>query len=146
MATLAQIDEFLGLKRLAVVGVSRNPRDFTRSLFKDLARRGYDLVPVNPEAPEIEGRRCYARVADIQPPVEGALLLTAPVITQRVAQECQSAGIDHLWIYRDIAVPDCEAAGTSVVAGECPFMYLPRSGFIHGFHGFCRKLAGTYPK
>ena len=44
------------------------------------------------------------------------------------------------------AVEFCEANGMSVVAGECPFMFLPDSGFPHNFHAFCKKLVGSYPK
>ena len=50
------IDDFLAQKRIAVVGVSRNPRDFTRTMFNEFIRRGYDAVPVNPNAAEIDGR------------------------------------------------------------------------------------------
>ena len=48
MALRARIDDFLSRKRLALVGVSRNPQDFTRSMFREFRRRGYDVVPVNP--------------------------------------------------------------------------------------------------
>ena len=41
MTTIQSIQDFLGLKRLAVVGVSRDPRDFTRTLFRELQGRGY---------------------------------------------------------------------------------------------------------
>jgi len=67
MTTLAQIQEFLGHKRLAVIGVSRNPKDFTRSLFQEFQRRQYDVVPVNPDVTEVAGQHCYAHVGDIQP-------------------------------------------------------------------------------
>ena len=48
MTTTGKIEEFLALRRVALVGVSRNPGDFSRSLFHDMCERGYDLVPVNP--------------------------------------------------------------------------------------------------
>jgi len=153
MTTLSQIDNFLGRKRLAVVGVSRNPKDFTRSLFQELRRRKYDVVPVNPDAAAVDGLRCYAHVKDIDPPVEGALLMTKPAITEEIVRECQAAGIGAIWMYRGAgagavstsAVQFCEANGMSVVAGECPFMFLPETAWFHRFHGFCRKLVGHYP-
>ncbi|MEI9977350.1 MAG: CoA-binding protein [Ignavibacteriota bacterium] len=152
MNNLTQIQEFLGQKRLAVVGVSRNPKDFTRSVYAELLRRDYDVVPVNPEAPDIAGRRCYAHVTEIEPPVDGALLMTKPAVTDRVVQECQAAGIRKIWMYRatgsgavsTAAVRYCAANGMSVVAGECPFMFLPESAWFHRFHGFCRRLVGSY--
>ena len=69
---------FLATRRFAVVGVSRNEKDFSRYLLRELLARGYDAVPVNPALTEAEGRRTYARVADIDPPVDAALFLTAP--------------------------------------------------------------------
>jgi len=154
MTTLTQIQEFLGRKRLAVVGVSRDPKDFTRSLYRELQRREYDVVPVNPEVGEVDGRRSFAHVADIEPPVDGALLLTQPAVTEQVVRECQAAGIRRIWMYRAVgtgavspaAVEFCESNGMSVVAGECPFMFLPETPWFHRLHGFCRKLAGRYPK
>ena len=68
MTTLKQIHNFLGRKRLAVVGVSRNPQDFTRTLFHELQSRQYDVVAVNPNLEQIAGMPCCARVADIDPP------------------------------------------------------------------------------
>ena len=154
MTTLTRINSFLGLKRLAAIGVSRNPQDFTRSLFKELKRRGYDLAPVHPDAAEIDGVRCYRHVGDIAPPVDGALLLTRPAVTEQVVRECAAAGIRAIWMYRATgagavnsqALEFCEARGIDVVAGECPFMFLPETQWIHRAHGYCRKLMGRYPR
>lgn len=154
MTTFTQVQEFLGQKRLAMVGVSRHPQDFTRALFQELRSREYDVVPVNPDVNEVAGQRCYAHVGDIQPPVDGALLMTKPAITEQVVRECQAAGISRIWMYRgagtgavsERAMQFCEANGMSVVAGECPFMFLPETPWFHRFHGFCRKVTGRYPK
>jgi len=154
MTTLHQIDDFLQRKRLAVVGVSRDPKDFTRSLFNELRRRNYDVVPVNPGVTEVEGIPCHASVHDITPPVDGALLMTKPAVTNRVVRECADAGIRQIWLYRaggaGAVSPDaltfCEAQGISVVAGECPFMFFPDTQWFHRAHGFCRKLFGKYPR
>jgi hypothetical protein len=154
MTTLKTIDEFLGGKRLAVIGVSRNAKDFTRSLFRELRTRGYDLVPVHPQATEIEGIPAVAHVTDAAPAVDGALLLTKPAVTGEVVHECHAAGIRRVWMYRATgagavsgdAVAFCESHEMSVVEGECPFMFLPDTGFPHNFHGFCKKLVGRYPK
>jgi predicted CoA-binding protein len=154
MTTRNAIDELLGVKRLAVVGVSRNPKDFTRRLFREMRSRGYDLVPVHPEAAEVEGVPAVARVADASPPVDAALLLTKPAVTGEVVRQCHAAGIRRIWMYRAVgagavnpqAVDFCQTNGMTLVAGECPFMFLPGSGFPHNFHASCRKLLGSYPK
>jgi uncharacterized protein len=80
--------------------------------------------------------------------------MTKPAATDQVVCECQAAGIHRVWMYRGggtgavspNAVRFCEDNGISVVAGECPFMFLPRTAWFHRFHGFCKKVTGRYPK
>jgi uncharacterized protein len=153
MTTIQSIQDFLGLKRLAMVGVSRNPKDFTWTLFRELRKRGYDVTPVSPHLGEVDGVASVASVRDISPPVEGALLMTNASVTGQVVRECATAGISRVWMYRAAgkgavsqeALAFCEAHGISAVAGECPFMFLPQTAWPHRFHGFCRKAFGRYP-
>jgi hypothetical protein len=152
-ASLDVIEDFLAQKRIAMVGISREPKNFSVSLFNELCRRGYDVVPVNPQASEIQGHRCYARVQDIQPPVDAALLMTSPAVTEAVVVDCAQAGIGRIWMYRAAgdgavspkAVEFCRKHGIQFVPGECPFMFLPGNGF-HGIHGLIRKITGRFPK
>ena len=81
--SLETIEDFLAQKRIAIAGISRNPANFSVMLFEELSRRGYDVVPVNPNTEEeVRGRRCFARVQDIQHPVEAVLLMTSPEATE----------------------------------------------------------------
>ncbi len=154
MTPLSEIQDFLSHRRLALIGVSHNPRDISRSLLREFQQRGYDVVPVNPALPEVDGAKCYPSIEAVSPAVEGALLLTNPSVTEKVVEECARAGVRSLWLYRaggagavsPKAVSFCQSNGMAVVAGECPFMFLPKSGWIHQAHGFCRKLIGRYPK
>lgn len=153
MSNLEQIQDFLGQKRVAIVGVSHDPKNFSRSLFQEFRSRGYDAVPVNPEAGEIAGTPCFARLQDIQPPVDAVLLMTSPQVTETVVRDCAEAGIKRVWMYRaagkgavsDSAVQFCEANGMAVIAGECPFMFFPATAWFHRCHGFVKKILGSYP-
>ena len=152
--SLEMIEEFLACKRLAMVGLSRNPRDFSARLFEEFQRQGYDIVPVNPNAAEIQGRVCYPRVQDIQPPPQAALLMTSPNVTEAVVRDCAQAGIGRIWMYQaggqgavsSSALQFCREQRMRVVAGECPFMFLSKVGGIHRFHGFLRKILRRYPQ
>jgi len=153
MPTLTSIQTFLGRKRLAVVGVSGNPKDFTRALFRELVHRGYDVVPVNPNLSEVDGMACSPCIQDVCPPVEGALLMTKPAITDQVVRDCTDAGVRHVWMYRASgsgavspqAVEYCHANGIDLVDGACPYMFLEGASWPHRLHGFCCKLLRTYP-
>jgi predicted CoA-binding protein len=155
MASLNDIEQFLGRKRLAMVGVSHNPADFTRKLYAEFRRRGYDLVPVNPNVDVVDGMRCFPSVDRISPPVDGALLMTSAAVTADVVKDCERAGVRQVWMYRAAgkggavnpqAVDFCRSKGMGVVDGACPYMFFPRTGPVHRIHGFCKKVIGTYPK
>jgi predicted CoA-binding protein len=136
-----------------MVGMSRDANSMSAILFKELTRRGAEVVPVNPNVKEVMGHKCFARVQDIEPPVDAALLMTSPVVTEGVVQDCAASGIMRVWMYRgggqgavsDKAIEFCRAHGISVIPGECPLMFLSQSGRIHSLHGFFRKLLGRYP-
>ena len=154
MTSMKFIDDFLAQRRVAVVGVSQKAKDFSRTLFHELLERGYDAVPVNPAAQDIDGRRCFARVQDISPPVDGVLVMTSPAVTDTVVRDCATAGIKRVWMYRATgkgavsgeAVKFCESNGIAVIPGECPFMFLPEGSWVHRLHGMVRRIAGAYPE
>lgn len=153
-ASMQSIEDFLAQKRIAIVGVSREPRSFSAQLFAEFSRRGYDVVPVNPGAPEVLGRPCFPRVQDIQPAPDAALLMTSPAATEAVVRDCAQAGIRRVWMYRaagagavsPAAIEFCRQQGIAVVPGECPYMFLPQAGALHRIHGLLRKLTGHYPR
>jgi len=153
MTSKAQIDDFLAQKRFAFVGVSRRRNDFSRELFRAFAKKGWEPVPVHPQAGEIEGVRCFPHIADVYPPVDSVLLMTSPSVTDTVAEECVAAGVKRVWFYGGAAsgalnvqaVGRCAGQGMSVIAGECPLMFLPGTGIVHRVHGLVKKIRGTYP-
>jgi len=153
-ASLDVIEDFLAQKRIAMAGVSRDEKSFSAQLFDDLSRRGYDVVPINPNATEFKGRRCFAHVQEIQPPVDAVLLMTSPHETENVVHDCIAAGIRRVWMYRatgtgavdENALNLCQEHGLHVVPGECPYMFLPKTAWYHRFHKLIRKIAGHYPQ
>lgn len=153
MASKQAIDSFLSCRRIAVLGVSRDPKDFSRSVFRAFVARGYDAVPVNPNGGEAEGRPVFRGLAEVTPPVEGALLLTPPSATAQAVRDCAEAGVRRVWLHRGggvgavspEAVALCRERGIEVVDGECPFMFLTDPGFLHGVHRFFRRLGGRLP-
>ena len=153
MASKQAIDSFLSCRRIAVVGVSRDPKDFSRSVLRAFVERGYDAVPVNPNGGQAEGRPCARGLAEVTPPVEAALLMTPAGATAQAVRDCAEAGVRRVWMHRGggpgavspEAVALCRERGIEVVDGECPFMFLPHTPWFHGVHRFLRRLGGRLP-
>jgi predicted CoA-binding protein len=147
MSLREEIDGFLHEKRIAMAGVSTDPKHFSRTLFRDLQARGYQMVPVNPKTSEIEGQQCYPSVREIGPAPDAVLVMTPAAQTDVIARDCLAAGVKRMWMYRAVgagavsatAVRFCHDNGIHVVAGECPYMFLPDAGFPHNVHGWFRK-------
>jgi CoA binding domain len=53
-----------------------------------MCERGYDMVPVNLMAEEIEDRECFPCLQAVKPPVDGALVMTAFHQTLGVVRDC----------------------------------------------------------
>ncbi len=141
--------QFLQTKRLALIGLERSEHGFSRAIYRELVKRGYDVVPVNPGLLSAEGQRCYPRVQDIEPKVSAALIMTAPAQSALVTRDCLAAGIRQLWYHRGTgagsASPEalalCRENGLQPVTDLCPFMALPNAGWFHGLHTFLRGSA-----
>jgi uncharacterized protein len=152
--TIRQINEFLALQRIAVVGVSRNEKEMSHLLWQELRQRRYDAIPVNPATTEIDGVSCYATARDIEPPVESALIITTPAVAEQVLEDCAAAGIRHVWLYGGLGggatspatVATADRLGLDAVAGHCPYMFLPGTPMVHSIHGLGKKLTRGYPK
>jgi len=153
MTSMAVIQDFLAQKRIAVVGVSRDPKDFSRGLLRSMRQHGYDALAVNPTLTSADDAPGYARLEDIAPAVDGVLVMTSPAVTDQVVQECARLHIPRVWMYRaggqgavsSQAVEFCREQGIAVVPGECPYMFLTAEHWFHRLHGFIMKITGAYP-
>jgi len=147
MSVVEAAEQFLRLHRIAVVGVSRDPRDFSRRVFEAFLGGGYDAVPVNPAGGEIGGRPAFARVSLVEPPVEGAFVMVPAGRADEVTADALAAGVRELWFHRGggpgsasaAARARCAAAGVAPVTDLCPFMMLPGKGWFHRLHAHFRK-------
>lgn len=100
MPTKNDIEDFLAQRRIAFVGVSRDPKQFANRICHALKQKGYQLYPVNPHAEQMDGERCYSGVANLPEPVDGALIMVPPRAATEVVRQCADAGIRRLWLGR----------------------------------------------
>jgi predicted CoA-binding protein len=115
MNSLAEVRDFLSQKRIAMVGVSRNPKETSHILFKEFVSRGYDMVAVNPNAKRINGWSSFGRIEDVTPVPDAVLLMTSNSVVEDILHDWKS-GIHRVWIYgqmgraryRHLRHRDCE--------------------------------------
>jgi predicted CoA-binding protein len=149
MSTLKQINEFLSYQPIALVGVSRNPKKFGYSAFKELKQKGMNIIPVNPEAIEIMGEKVYSNVTDLPSNVQAIIIFTRKDKTVSVIKDAKEKGIKQIWIQQMAdskeAVDELKGSDINYITGECILMhYKPHS--IHKFHRAISKFFGRFPK
>jgi len=149
MTTLKQINDFIDSQPIAMVGVSRNPKKFGYAAFKELKEKGMKIIPVNPEADQILGEKCFQNVGKLPPDVKSILIMTKKDKTATVVREAKEKGIKQIWIQQSSdskeALDELKGSDISYITGQCILMhYKPHS--IHKFHGSIKKFFGSFPK
>jgi predicted CoA-binding protein len=146
---------FLDNRRVAVTGVSRKPTDHgSNVVYKRLRDRGYEVFPVNPNADEVEGDRCYPDLRSIPGGVEAVVIATRPERAEDTMRECADLGIEHVWMHRGPGAGSVskEAAdygrkhGVAVIDGGCPCMFGPTADFGHKAMRIVFTLNGNVPR
>ena len=65
-----QIRDILSMRKVAVIGMSKNSSKAAHYVPKYLSDNGYDIKPVNPTTNQILGKKCYASISEIEEEVE----------------------------------------------------------------------------
>jgi len=154
MNSRENIHQFLDSRILTMVGVSRNPADFSRRLMRDMMARGYEVFPVNPALKEIEGRKCYAKTYEVPPEATTAMLMNRAELLPALAKDCAVAGVKSVWLLkstgdratRQQAITILNENLIEVIDGLCPYLFLEDAGMPHSLHRSVARLFGMLPK
>ncbi|QEC46927.1 CoA-binding protein [Baekduia soli] len=146
---------FLAHRRIAVTGVSRQPKGHGANVvYQRLRQRGYEVFAVNPNAEEVEGDPCFGDLRAIPGGVEAVVIGTRPEVAEATMRECAELGIGHVWMHRGpgsgSVSPAAAAAGRergiAVIDGGCPCMFGPTSDPGHQAMRAVLTLTGNVPR
>ena len=137
--TPALVTEFLRGKRIAVAGVSRSGASAANPVFRKLRASGYDVIPVNPNASEVEGAKCYPDLLSLPGDIEGVVVATHPDVSLTVVRQAIARKVPRVWFHRSFgqgsvskeAVEECASKGVACIVGGCPLMYCQPIDFGH---------------
>lgn len=150
MNSMKSVEAFLSRKNVAFVGLSRRGNQFSNTVCKELVKKGYNVIPVNPLSDEINGVKCYPNLKSIEEAVDSALVMTPAAQVPDVLEDAAESGIKHVWIQQGA---DSENAarlggekGLDVVNGECIMMFAEPVGFVHRIHRWFWRRLGKLPQ
>ena len=98
LATAASLRPMLEPQAVAVVGASRTPGSIGRRVLRALTAGGFagPVYPINPNADELDGLRCYPSLAAAPRGVDLAVVAVPRGLVLDVVDECAAAGVKSL--------------------------------------------------
>jgi len=104
-----EIREFYTLKNIAVVGMSKNEDKAAHYVPKYLIDHGYNIIPVNPTATEILGRKAYPTVSSIPDKVDVVDIFRRSEDVPTVVEDTlKKEGIKVIWMQEGIYSKEAE--------------------------------------
>jgi predicted CoA-binding protein len=119
-----EIRKFYALTNIAVIGMSKNEDKAAHYVPKYLIDRGYNVIPVNPTATEILGRKSYATVSSIQDRIDIVDVFRRSEDMPGVVEDVlKKGGIKVIWMQEGIYSKEAEKMARekdiSVVYNRC---------------------------
>lgn len=118
------IREFLNKNNIiAVVGASRNPEKYGYKVYKDLKEAGYKVYPINPNASEVLGDKCYPNLETLPVKPDVVNIVVPPNITEKIVKEVKKLSIKRVWMQpgseSEEAIKFCNENKIDVIYGAC---------------------------
>lgn len=112
-----------GSTTIAVVGASPKPDRDSHQIAKMLIEAGYDVIPVNPAAAEILGKKCFPDLKSIGRKIDIVNVFRSPEHVPPIAEEAVAVKAECLWLQSGIehaeAAKKASDAGLYVVQDRC---------------------------
>jgi len=118
-----EIREILSLKRVVVVGMSKNDYKAAHYVPKYLSENGYDIIPINPNTDEILGKKCYGSVSDVDGDIDIIDVFRPSELVLPVIEDAIKKNPKVIWLQEGIHNPQAEEMarkkGIKIVFNRC---------------------------
>ncbi len=148
------LESLLYPQTVAVIGASRNPEKVGYAFMHNLTRGGFPgtIVPINLEAPEILGVKCYKSLEEYGGPIDLSIIVVAHRHVKQAVQDSIRAGAKTIVVitagFKEVGakgaeaeqelVELCRAAGVRLMGPNC-------LGVLNTHHRMNATFAPTVP-
>ena len=112
-------------RTVAIVGLSPDPSRPSHRVAKYLDRHGFRVIPVNPDAQEILGKRSYPDMSSVPEPIEIVDIFRRSEEVVPIVDEAIKIGAKVVWMQEGVinekAASMARDAGLLVVMDRCMF-------------------------
>jgi predicted CoA-binding protein len=124
VAAKDEIKELLkSIKTIAVVGLSSDPMRPSFGVSQYMQRKGYRIIPVNPNETAVLGEKAYASLSEIPEKVDLVDVFRRPEHVPSIIDEAIRLNIPAVWLQEGVvherAATKAREAGMTVVMDRC---------------------------
>lgn len=91
---------------VAVVGATDNTEKYGAVIYRDLKRKGYRVMAVNPGRDTVDGDPAYASVADLPTHPDIINLVVPAKVGVEVVRQALDIGYDRIWVQPGAESPE----------------------------------------
>lgn len=110
-------------KTVAIVGISTKPEQDSHRVGRYLLDHGYEVIPVNPTADEILGRRAYASLREVPTAPDVVDVFRRADAVPEIVEDAIAIGAKTVWMQLGLvhraAARRAREAGLMVVMDHC---------------------------
>ncbi len=119
-----QIGELLNrVKTIAVVGLSSDPMRPSFGVSQYMQRKGYRIIPVNPNESTILGEKAYASLSEVPEKIDLVDVFRRPEFVPEIVEEVIRLKVPAVWLQEGVihqaAAKRARDAGLTVVMDRC---------------------------
>jgi len=116
--------DFLDKKnKIAVVGVSANPKKWGRKVFEELKSKQYTVFAVNPKHSQVGSSKCFPSLKSLPSKPGTVITVTPPRVTMQILKQCRELGIKQVWMQPGSeskeTIEYCEKNGIGAIYNAC---------------------------
>jgi uncharacterized protein len=119
-------------KTIAVVGLSSDPGRPSHGVASYMRRRGYKVIPVNPNETEVFGDKAYASLADVPDKIDLVDIFRRSSEAGYAVDDAIAVGAKAVWLQEGVidqaAAERAQDAGLLVIMDRCWLKEHARNG------------------
>lgn len=120
---MGDIGRILKMKKIAVVGLSKDPGKPSHYVPKYMKEQGYRIIPVNPTAEEILGEKCYKSLSEVGESIDVVNIFRPSNEVMPIVREAIAKKAGAIWMQEGIkneeAAGEARKHGLLVVMDRC---------------------------
>jgi predicted CoA-binding protein len=86
------------MKRAAVIGASNDRTKYGNKAVRAFQKAGYEVLPINPTEPIVEGLTAYPSINDVPGPIDTVTVYVRPAILVKLLPDIAAKGCRQLYL------------------------------------------------